>query len=367
MKLTSIEAARGVAAIMVVFYHVSNHMRHNIGYFPLGGIAQFGHAGVDFFFVLSGFIIYYVHNKDFNTPSRLINYTQRRFTRIYPLYWFVIILTFVLEVIFSKNHKPDLSVVLNSATLLPTLGDPYIGVAWTLQHEIIFYAIFSIAIINYRIGLIAFLTWITAFIANWLLGYSSHENAALNRILSPYSIQFFLGMFSAWITLRNQKTSEYFKDNSEDVKKMRRNAKLIIIIGLFSFLMFGFAENLNMYDKNSVFARCAYGISSTLIIIGLATAGEIKNKRVLKIATILGSASFSIYLTHYIFIGIIYKLLEISGLFTSFYVWFTYLLLLASGIAGGVIISHYIEHPLTELTRRYLFKINLLINNARNI
>lgn len=351
MKIANLEGARGIAAILVVFYHVSNHMRHNIGYYPLGGIAQFGHAGVDFFFVLSGFIIFYVHSKDFNTPSRLINYAQRRFTRIYPLYWFVIIFTVVIELIFAKNHKPDFLIVVNSITLLPTLNDPYIGVAWTLQHEIIFYAFFSISIINYRIGLIIFITWITAVITSWYVGYENQGNAIANRLLSNYNIEFFLGMCAAWITLYNHKIIEHD----------RKHTKFIFVIGLFSFLTFGLLENSNMFDKNSHMARWAYGLSSMLIVIGLASASELNNKRTSNLLSGLGLASFSIYLTHYIFIGIMYKALELSGLFTLFYTWFTYALLSASGVIGGIVVSRYIEHPLTNLTRNYLFKIGLFI------
>ena len=60
-KLTSIEAARGIAAVMVVFYHAARHLKADYNVMPWEGIAQFGHAGVDFFFVLSGFIIFFVH------------------------------------------------------------------------------------------------------------------------------------------------------------------------------------------------------------------------------------------------------------------------------------------------------------------
>jgi len=63
-KIWGIEAARGVAACMVVFYHAARHIQQDTGASVLWGMSQFGHAGVDFFFVLSGFIIYWVHSKD---------------------------------------------------------------------------------------------------------------------------------------------------------------------------------------------------------------------------------------------------------------------------------------------------------------
>ncbi len=55
-----------------------------LGYIPFGNGFGFGHAGVDFFFVLSGFIIMHAHATDIGKPERLSRYLWRRVTRIYP-------------------------------------------------------------------------------------------------------------------------------------------------------------------------------------------------------------------------------------------------------------------------------------------
>ena len=364
MKLTSIEAARGIAAIMVVFYHAANHMQRNIGYLPLGGIAQFGHAGVDFFFVLSGFIIYYVHSKDVNNPSRLINYIERRFARVYPLYWFVIVLALVLDLIFAKSIKSNFWTIAGSFTLYPTLFDPYIGVAWTLQHEIIFYSVFAIAIANGRLGFVIFFAWLVAILMSWCLGYTNHHNALTNKMLSFYSLEFFFGIFAAWVTLKTQTIPNVPSSESGGGRMKNKSKNLSLMLGVLIFLMFGISENIGMYDINSIYARLGYGLSSMMIVVGLAGMGEMNKTKISKALSILGSASYSIYLTHLIFIGILYKILELSGLFLSFYVWFTYLLLSLSGILGGVIISRLIEHSLTDLTRVYISRVKLLVKNV---
>jgi exopolysaccharide production protein ExoZ len=64
--------ARGVAALMVVFYHTTRSLSlpQYLGYIPLNNVFGFGHAGVDFFFVLSGFIITRTHTVDIGRPHR---------------------------------------------------------------------------------------------------------------------------------------------------------------------------------------------------------------------------------------------------------------------------------------------------------
>lgn len=65
-RLSSIESARGIAAFMVVLFHTTGIMNlpKYFSVMPLGGVFGFGHAGVDFFFVLSGFIILFIHYDD---------------------------------------------------------------------------------------------------------------------------------------------------------------------------------------------------------------------------------------------------------------------------------------------------------------
>ncbi len=71
----SIQAMRGLAAMSVAAHHTSLIMAES----KYGGVSAFeavtskGWIGVNFFFVLSGFIIFLAHSKDINRPARLVS------------------------------------------------------------------------------------------------------------------------------------------------------------------------------------------------------------------------------------------------------------------------------------------------------
>lgn len=336
-KLDGIEAARGIASVIVVLYHASNHVARNVGFKPLGGVAQFGHAGVDFFFVLSGFIIWFVHADDIGRPNRLSHYAQRRFTRIYPIYWVVTLLTLLLGMTLSSHTQP-VGEALYGATLLPTFDEPYIGVAWTLQHEMMFYAMFAIAIIRAAAGVVAFSVWLTIIAVVQLHGGSGDVLGGLGRLSSSFNVEFFLGILAAWLTRSGR----------------IRHPREFLLGGLALFIAAAAAEDTGILDGFSVMGRVAYGIPAFLLVLGsisIAGSGGILSR----VFMTLGRASYSIYLSHLLFIGIAYKAAELSGIFARLTPTVAWVGLSAAGIAGGVVVSRFIEYPLMDWIRSRIF------------
>ena len=143
--------------MLVVFYHAGRliSLPQYYDYIPLGNVFGFGHAGVDFFFVLSGFIITHVHRRDLGRPAALGRFCARRFVRIYPLYWVVSAIVIGLA-LFSPDWATRLqpSYIIASLLLLPHGQDPLLGVGWTLEHEMLFYLAFAAAIASRRLGFV---------------------------------------------------------------------------------------------------------------------------------------------------------------------------------------------------------------------
>lgn len=334
-RLELIEATRGVAAVLVVLYHVARHLDKAQLSSPWLDAFQFGHAGVDLFFVISGFIILHVHFKDIGKPSEIWNYSAKRITRIYPIYWLALLLTISMAYI-GRQTWPSIGSILTSATLIPTDTEPLLGVAWTLKHEVFFYLVFAALITNKWVGLTAIAIWLAGLIiqsTNPLI-----DTKIPKLILSIYNFQFFLGMGIA-LTIRKWKNLPQ---------------KSLTLTGCFLFISLGIIENRGLVDGHSNWMRAAYGTAATLIIAGCAANGQ-WHLRVPRWLKNLGAASYSIYLFHFIFIGIAWKLMEKMELTRTLLTTSSFFILSLAGIGGGILISRLVEYPLMTSARR-LFK-----------
>ena len=137
--LYSIQALRFIAAALVVVSHIRTEY----------GMAPFGSAGVDIFFVISGFIIHYV------TRNGAPQFFTRRLIRIVPLYWLgtlalgaaaLFVPSLLNQVSFSSE------VLLKSLFFLPVWNEqvqyhlPLLTLGWSLNYEILFYLVYFIAL-----------------------------------------------------------------------------------------------------------------------------------------------------------------------------------------------------------------------------
>ncbi|HYH00786.1 MAG TPA: acyltransferase [Terriglobales bacterium] len=84
--IPQLDALRAFAVISVIVYHGADRLG------PLYSIASFGWVGVDFFFVLSGFLITRILLSEKESPHFFRNFYARRALRISPLYYSVLLL-----------------------------------------------------------------------------------------------------------------------------------------------------------------------------------------------------------------------------------------------------------------------------------
>lgn len=145
-KLEGLQAARAIAALSVAYFHSYMSVRTSwpeSARIPIPFLTEWGYLGVDFFFAISGYVICLVVAK----PSfTLHGFFIKRFFRLYPLYWMAMAIIAVM-IWYGKHPDPvTLGQYLYSLTLLPQAGLSTYTVSWTLEREIVFYALAALTI-----------------------------------------------------------------------------------------------------------------------------------------------------------------------------------------------------------------------------
>jgi peptidoglycan/LPS O-acetylase OafA/YrhL len=337
-KLLGLQLARGVAALLVALYHAGRMVAlpQYAGVNPLDGFFGFGHAGVDFFFVLSGFIICTVHGGDLGRPERLARYAGRRVTRIYPIYWCVTAIALAL-LLLHPGGLASLSParLANSLLLLPSEQEPLLGVAWTLQHEVVFYLVFGIAIASRRWGVAMVGVWL-ALIAYGLFDMPNVD--WLRFLASPYHLQFAMGALTAWL-----------------VSARRVPHPLGLVgAGIAAFLACGLVENAGSIVWAGLASQLGFGAAATLVILGLAAAEYQGSLRIGRIGAFAGAASYSLYLIHTIVIGLAARLLASLGIVTLIPAWAVMLFTVAAALVAAGLLHWLIERRLISACRSLL-------------
>ena len=143
--LYPVQYLRAAAALVVVFYHVSVLSQKTWGLDP-DRIDYVGAAGVDLFFVISGFVMAMIVARPGAFDGR--EFWIRRIARVVPAYWVITFVVFALALampsLFSSTTADLPSLVTSLFFVALDHGDgdtvPLLVVGWTLNYEIFFYA-----------------------------------------------------------------------------------------------------------------------------------------------------------------------------------------------------------------------------------
>lgn len=298
---------------------------------------QRGNLGVDFFFVLSGFIIAFAHGKDIGRPDRLRNYLTRRFIRLFPLYWLCVAIFGVLVAMgFGTTVTlPDTVVRWISTISLVRLDNLVfpIAPAWTLVHELAFYLVFAFLIVGRRFGLAVFAFWMLACL---LLGeYPDYDHwTPWTTYLSPLNLNFLIGMlaFYAWAHGRPFLTKCAFP------------VGVALLVGVYLLDRGG-----TPYSQLQI----AYAVAFGLIIAGAAaleSEGQWPSRA--RLLNLIGDASYSIYLSHLAFLGLLAKIVIRLSAHMPLPAELIYFMVFIGTVACGCMLHLFIERPLIEVCRK---------------
>lgn len=336
MEVVSIQYLRGLAALMIVFVHLEVSLRRQgySGYWP-HSLA----AGVDIFFVISGFIMWITTVEGVTT----LEFYRRRIIRIVPLYWLLTSVILAVLIVYPsavQSGRFDKLHVLGSYLFFPVVH-PVLGVmepllipGWTLNYEMFFYALFGLALAAPPLlRLIALPAMLGGLISLRFLMHITPLTVA-GFYTSDIMLEFVFGMALGWAYVRGLKISPAF-------------AWALLLGGVCAMALVG---------DDSPLRGLSLGLPA-LCIVGSAVMIEqsigVPNLRSLHL---IGNASYSLYLSHPLALSLVDQVWRKSFLVSApgTLIIFSCVAPVAT-VVMGVLMHLYVERPILRLARLPMF------------
>jgi len=297
--LSYLDSARGIAALMVLFYHFITWHYDNLIYAKLASFIFNGRDAVSFFFVLSGFVLsykYIVLKKPLDVKKFFIN----RFLRLFPAF-FVTVLVCILYRQMAILHFHNLA-RLSIFTKTEFWEEIYLfkahtrnyGAGWTLVIEltISFFMPFIIAIAKVNRKLVSWLL-ITVIL--------------IMAVMNDFFVHFILGILA----------SCYFFEITDKSFRQTKWYKYRIPLVIAAFILFSVRVIDNIVPFGSTYNYIASyftinffffsGIGSFIFLVVILQNKKIQNILNHSVLRFYGKISYDIYLMHWIVVTVIFE------------------------------------------------------------
>lgn len=345
-SLQHLTGFRGIAALLVVFYHIRGNLTAYVNEETIYFLSK-GYLAVDFFFILSGFVIAYNYFERLVIPAKaqIIGFYIKRFARIYPLHLLILLAYLLIPLAYGITGKQfyfqgqySLEGFIYGLFLLQTWGwldDITWNVpAWSISTELLAYIFFPFMVWIIQpikrylgiTGIICFIIITNCFIAvifdafgNQNIGQNIQSVGAF-RCLS----EFFIGVCT-WLAYHNYKT------------QFLKIGRLLFYGGIGLFVSFSVTDITNHYYIPVTMA--------TILLGSICHHSMITRLFSSHFFVWLGDISYSIYLTHYL-IRDLFKILFMDSP-TASLIW------IVSYVLVVICVSHllykYFEMPSKQL------------------
>lgn len=340
-RLGWLEVGRGLAALAVVLTHYDPWFHGNLP--PPYGVNphSWGAGAVEFFFILSGFIIFFIHGDEVSKPRCLPRYAWRRFVRVFPTYWMILLVAVAVNQTLQKiQYRADLTplLLLRELFLWPGEAPFFIGPAWTLRHELLFYAIFALTIVRSSIGIPVFIGWMIAAALNLTLQLSPTGMvfSPLGIVLHHYNLDFGLGVLIA-LAARHD----------------RMPLALIIagtvlgLLAIFSVIGLGDHGIMVALENKAIFAL---GVS-------LAVVASQRSIPAPRVGIALGAISYALYVSH-ILAGLVSRnIMKTIHPFPEYWLTIRLGIEVSFALLVAWVVHQYFEVPVLRFCRRFFAKL----------
>lgn len=336
---------RGLAALIVVTSHLF-HIQSSVTSVP-SVLDRSGYGAVELFFVLSGTMIAISHG---NCKTHLEFYV-RRFARIFPLMWVVVLTSYFLIAPLLSEHgassdKSALGLLIHLLGLqsaLP-LGMPGFGVCepvWTLSIEILFYGSFPALLCVYRLSPVIFMLAALSIEIVWRsVAYNWGGDSVLGQTYIPLQLPGQLFSFSVGMFVATRIRRYAFDTPLAAVRPLSGRTRISALALFFAALLFYKPLWESMASIVLLPPICGW-----LIFVSA------QRMRVKGVLDRIGEASYSLYLWHYPILLLLRVLWKDMDTPTFFIVG------LALTMVAAEVSHRFIEIPLNDWTRRILLKL----------
>lgn len=325
-----VQFLRFFAALLVVITHATGMVAERILNLGSGQYWVPGLAGVDIFFVISGFVMAVSTQGLLGKADAWKVFLSRRIVRVVPLYWIATSIKIAAVLAFAHyalHARMDIPYLLSSYFFIPALNAdgeilPILTVGWTLSFEMFFYLVFTMAL-GVKVSPLRFVA--VVFISLAMIGlFREKDWHPLTVLVSPIILEFLLGMIVAYLYGR-------FKDVPVWL------SATLIISGLILLLYPGV-----YYPK---LRMIFWGVPAFMIVLGFVFAEKWLGARIPKLFTELGDSSYSLYLFHPLVLPIMGVLMLKLGLTHG---GLAVVLAILVSLCVGEVMYRLLERPLTN-------------------
>lgn len=343
--LPSLDLGRFVAAALVMFFHYSYTILTFTGAQPFALLFRAGHAGVEYFFVLSGFIIAYAHRKDLGQPGRIGSFFAKRAIRILPMLWLTLIVWGTLRAMMpseTTNGLTGFRTLVLDMLLIPHDGTLILGVTWTLTRELVFYLLFSICLINRNIGIAVLAAWQAGIVVCAI--FTLPLGIWTAQFFDIHNIGFGIGLAIALSGALS-----------------RARAILVAIIGcaMFTCLMLvewrvGGQPDVDALPLGMLMSPTLYSLAAGVLLFGLAAYDQRQPRPERKLVRYLAGSSYVLYLTHGPVSSLLVRL--IARLPFHLPAEILFVLMSLAGVAAALVLHLFLERPIMHWLRHRLVR-----------
>ncbi|NND45016.1 MAG: acyltransferase [Xanthomonadales bacterium] len=298
--LVNVQFLRFIAAMLVVLYHTSAYMPagNTAGHGLYAAGTAIGFAGVDIFFVISGFIMAHTTLREAGTADGW-SFARRRLARIYSGHWpFFLVALLVFN--WTRSEHVAQANLLNSFLLWPQpLNRNLLEITWTLSFELYFYLLFTLlvwwspprrrpGVCGVVFALLLGLTLYRHFVAErFALEHFYYIPFWNHFLLSPFVLEFFAGTLVAYRLHRHP--------GGPGLAWLV--AGVALFLGAGGLNAWGYAGQIEQ-GFHVVPRVLAFGAASAMIVTGLVRMEHRGRVAPRAFSLAGGGASYAIYLSH---------------------------------------------------------------------